>query len=62
MRNQEIKTSETLKEITSKLEDKVMESSAWRERVVEQLQSTRNEVNKFFEEDIKRDVPTGTII
>nr|XP_034181739.1 kinesin-like protein Klp61F [Osmia lignaria] len=60
MRNQEIKTSETLKEITSKLEDKVMESSAWRERVVEQLQSTRNEVNKFFEEDVKRDVPTGS--
>ncbi|XP_012145367.1 kinesin-like protein Klp61F isoform X2 [Megachile rotundata] len=60
MKSQDIKTSESSNEIISKLEDQITESSAWSNKTVHQLQSAVNEINHFFDEDLKRDVPTGT--
>ncbi|XP_076237452.1 kinesin-like protein Klp61F [Calliopsis andreniformis] len=60
VKDQEVKMCNTFKEISEKLENRITESNAWSNNVIEQLHETRDEVNKFFDEDIQRDMPTGS--
>ncbi|XP_076240537.1 kinesin-like protein Klp61F [Calliopsis andreniformis] len=58
--DQKVKTCNALKEITEKLESKTSETNSRSNIVIEQLHETTDEINKFFEEDVQRDMPTGT--
>ncbi|XP_012135049.2 mitochondrial ribosomal protein S9 isoform X1 [Megachile rotundata] len=60
MKGQQIKITEISNKIIGKLEDQSAESSAWSDRIPNQLKSIVGDVNKFFDEDLQRDVPTGT--
>ncbi|CAK9822014.1 Kinesin-like protein Klp61F [Anthophora retusa] len=60
MEDEKIKTSNTFEEISKKLENQEMESCRLNDKIVEQLEGTVHEINKFFNQDIQRDVPTGS--
>ncbi|CAK9807339.1 Kinesin-like protein Klp61F [Anthophora plagiata] len=60
MEDEKIKTSNTFEEMSKKLENQEMESCRLNDKIVEQLQGTVHEINKFFDQDIQRDVPTGS--
>ncbi|XP_076670153.1 kinesin-like protein Klp61F [Andrena cerasifolii] len=55
----ETKTSNTFEKISSEFENRIAESNAWSNKVVEKLDATVSEIDKFLDEDIQRDVPTG---
>ncbi|XP_017767559.1 PREDICTED: kinesin-like protein Klp61F [Eufriesea mexicana] len=54
-----VKTCDIFQEICTKLDNQMMESCVWTDDVVNQIQSTVNKINKFFDEDVQRDIPTG---
>ncbi|XP_015428672.1 PREDICTED: bipolar kinesin KRP-130-like [Dufourea novaeangliae] len=60
MTDEEIKLTDTSKDISSKLENLITESTENCNRNVEHLRSAVNEINRFFEDEIQHDVPTGT--
>ncbi|CAK9814688.1 Kinesin-like protein KIF11 [Anthophora quadrimaculata] len=60
MEDEKIKTSNTFEEISKKLDNQEIESCRLNDKIVEQLQGTVHEINKFFDQDIQRDVPTGS--
>ena len=59
VKDQETKTSNTFEKISSEFEDRIAESNAWNNKVVETLDATVSEIDKFLDEDLQRDVPTG---
>lgn len=58
-KNQESKTRVTFEEISGKLQNRIKESNIRNTSVIEKLIGTVGEMNKFFDEDVQRDVPTG---
>ncbi|XP_033206918.2 kinesin-like protein Klp61F [Bombus vancouverensis nearcticus] len=45
--------------VSAQLENQIRESSVRNDNIIEQLQITVGEINKFFDEDLQRDVATG---
>ena len=58
-KDQETKTANTFEKISSEFENRIAESNTWSNKVVEKLDATVSEIDKFLEEDVQRDVPTG---
>ncbi|KOC61857.1 Bipolar kinesin KRP-130 [Habropoda laboriosa] len=61
LKDRKIKASDTFEEISKKLQNQEMESCILNDKVVGQLQATVHEINKFFNQDIQRDIPTGIL-
>lgn len=61
MEDRKTKASEAWGEISKKLKGQITESRMWNENVVQELQEIINEVNEFFDNDIQRDIPTGSL-
>ncbi|XP_006624773.1 kinesin-like protein Klp61F isoform X2 [Apis dorsata] len=59
VRDKKIKISDISQEISIKLENQIMDSCVWNNNFVEQLQMTDDEINKFFDKDVQRDISTG---
>ncbi|XP_076673120.1 kinesin-like protein KIF11 isoform X2 [Andrena cerasifolii] len=59
VKDQETKTSNAFEEISREFENRIAESNAWSNKVVEKLDATVSEIDKFLDEDVQRDVPTG---
>ncbi|XP_076749594.1 kinesin-like protein Klp61F [Xylocopa sonorina] len=55
-----IKISDTLQEISAVLDNQVVESCAWSNNAIKQLRTAEAEINKFFNEDLQYDIPTGS--
>lgn len=47
--------------VSAQLENQIRESSVRNDNIIEQLQTTVGEINKFFDEDLQRDVATGLL-
>lgn len=47
--------------VSAQLENQIMKSSPRNDNIIEQLQITVGEINKFFDEDLQRDIPTGLL-
>lgn len=62
MRDKRIKISDISQEISIKLENQIMDSCVQNNNFVEQLQMTDNEINKFFDKDVQRDISTGLLL
>lgn len=62
MRDKRIKISDISQEISIKLENQIMDSCVRNNNFVEQLQMTDNEINKFFDKDVQRDISTGLLL
>ncbi|XP_076678863.1 kinesin-like protein Klp61F [Andrena cerasifolii] len=60
VKDQATKTSDTFQKMSSEFESRIAESNAWSNKVVEKLDATASEIDKFLDEDVQRDVPTGT--
>ncbi|KOC58537.1 Bipolar kinesin KRP-130 [Habropoda laboriosa] len=60
LKDRKVKASDTFEEISKKLQNQEMESCILNDKVVGQLQATVHEINKFFNQDIQRDIPTGS--
>ncbi|XP_043790092.1 kinesin-like protein Klp61F [Apis laboriosa] len=59
VRDKKIKISDISQEISIKLENQIMDSCVRNNNFVEQLQMTDDEINKFFDKDVQRDISTG---
>ncbi|CAL7948925.1 unnamed protein product [Xylocopa violacea] len=55
-----IKVSDAFREISTKLDNQVVKSCTWGNSVIKQLQTTKADINKFFNEDLQHDIPTGS--
>lgn len=62
MRDKKIKISDISQEISKKLENQIMNSCIENNNFVEQLQITDDEINKFFDKDVQRDISTGLLL
>lgn len=62
MRDKRIKISDISQEISKKLENQIMNSCIENNNFVEQLQITDDEINKFFDKDVQRDISTGLLL
>lgn len=62
VRDKKIKISDISQEISIKLENQIMDSCVWNNNFVEQLQMTDDEINKFFDKDVQRDISTGLLL
>lgn len=62
MRDKSIKISDISQEISIKLENQIMDSCIENNNFVEQLQMTDDEINKFFDKDVQRDISTGLLL
>lgn len=60
MEEQRAATQNGYKEMYGKLENQAVESSKWNKKVASELYSTHEKVEKFINEELRRDVPTGT--
>lgn len=47
--------------VSAQLENQIRESSVRNDNIIEQLQITVGEINKFFDEDLQRDIATGLL-
>lgn len=62
MKDKRIKISDISQKISIKLENQIMDSCVQNNNFVEQLQMTDNEINKFFDKDVQRDISTGLLL
>lgn len=62
MRDKSIKISDISQEISIKLENQIMDSCIENNNFVEQLQMIDDEINKFFDKDVQRDISTGLLL
>ncbi|CAL7949030.1 unnamed protein product [Xylocopa violacea] len=60
MEDIKINVSEASREISTKLDNQIVECCLWSDNIVEQLETIEDEIDKFFNEDIQHDIPTGT--
>ncbi|KAG7202940.1 hypothetical protein KM043_010081 [Ampulex compressa] len=60
MEEEKMKASKICTDMGVKLESQSLESCEWSKKIKEQLYSTQHEIDKFFVDELHRDVPTGS--
>ena len=61
MEDKKVKIENVCQNISTQLKNQIMESCTQNDNVIGQLQTAVGEINKFFDEDVQRDIPTGLL-
>lgn len=57
--DKKVKIENVCQNISTQLKNQIMESCMRNDNVIGQLETAVGEINKFFDEDVQRDIPTG---